>query len=484
MNEHILSTRPTRPEQSFGFLSRVRRSCTRLVPQKVRKQFKAISRKLALLVVGLISIITLVTAFLVINIMDDVLLHSMIKRGAASVHAIAGSAGYSILADDQLALDNLAAQGKQAQDDLSYVAILDGSRKILAHNQLELTGTTLTPIEGRLIEHDKRLRVSEITRGDQSVYEFALPVEFSGRRVGKVVVGLNPQTLLEARSAARWRILFIACLAILSGTVGSLYLSGLFTHPITQLSQGVGRLRIGSGKVSVPILAEDELGDLTRNFNEMAAELADQRQSLLNYSTNLEKSYHDIVKILAGALDARDNYTYGHSARVARLAVMLGKQLELDPQQLKELEMSCLLHDIGKIRVPDSILNKQAPLDKRENSRVRKHPCHGVEILELSESLHRYIPTVKHHHEWHNGEGYPDGLREDQIPLTAQIVAITDAYDAMTTSRPYREGLPPEAAIAEIIRCRGTQFSPHLTDLFVETLSNSPVENCTELTFL
>ncbi len=470
MNKSVFNSRQYRPKKSFGALSRVRRTCNYFIPGWIQQHLHRIGNRLALLVVGLIALLTLGTAFLVIGIMDDVLLRSMVKRGAASVYAIAGSAGYSILADDRLALDNLTAQEQRAQDDLVYVAIIDHSRKILAHSQLDLADSILPQLTGELIENDGPLRVSQVVRYGHRVYEFSLPINFAGHLVGEVVTGLDPLSLISARSAARWRILFIASLAIFSGIIGTLVLARRFTYPLTQLSQGVERLKAGTGKVRVPVLANDELGELTQNFNKMAAEIATQRQSLIEYSTNLEKSYHDIVRILAGALDARDNYTYGHSARVASLAVMLGKQLGQNEQQLKDLEMSCLLHDIGKIRVPDCILNKQAPLDEKENSRIREHPRHGAEILTLADSLHRYIPTVKHHHEWYNGQGYPASLQGEQIPLTAQIVAIADAYDAMTTSRPYRQGLPPDAAISEIQRYRGTQFSPWLTDLFIKAL--------------
>lgn len=475
MNERVLHNRPSVSEQPFGKPSRVRRICTRIIPEKIRRRFRGIGSRLTLLVVSLITLLTLGTAFLVMNVMDDVLLQSMIKRGSASVQAIAGSAGYSILADDRLALDNLAAQGKLAQEDLVYVAILDGERNILAHNRLELTGTVMVHKSGPLVMREDGLQISQISRLGRGVYEFSLPVEFAGRTVGEILVGLDPVPLATASSKAHWRILFISFLTLFCGVIGTLWLTRRFIQPITQLSQGVERLKVASGKVSVPILAEDELGELTRNFNAMAADLAAKRQGLIDSADNLERSYHDIVRILAGALDARDNYTYGHSARVAQLAVMLGKQMDLDATQLKELEMACLLHDIGKIRVPDNILNKQAPLDPRENDRIKEHPGHGVEILELADSLHPYIPTVRHHHERYDGSGYPDGLRGSQIPLGAQIVAITDAYDAMTTSRPYRKGLPHEEAVAEILRFRGTQFAPEMTDRFVAMLKNCPI---------
>jgi len=477
MDKNFRLTRQSHPAQSFGLITRVCRTCARLLPRDIRNKFHGIGSKLTLLVAGLITLLTLGTAFLVINIMNDVLLRSMINRGAINAQVIARSAGYSILSNDHLALDNLVAQSKRSQGDLAYLVILDDSRRILARGQFDLAGTRLPRLVGKLIESDGQLHVAQVVRNAQTVYEFSLPIHFAGRDVGEVVVGLNPQSLLEARSSAHRRILFIAGLAILIGTLGTLLLTRHVTQPIIQLSLGVERLKSGTDKVNVPILADDELGELTQNFNEMAAEIAAQRKSLWNTSTNLEKSYHDIVRILASTLDARDNYTYGHSARVARLSVILGKRLGFDLPQLKELEMACLLHDIGKIRVPDNILNKKARLDAHELARIREHPHHGVEILALADSLHRYIPTVRSHHEWYNGQGYPEGLLRDRIPLNAQIVAITDAYDAMTTSRPYREGLQRQTAVAEILRHRGTQFAPQLVDLFVAALQEEPDED-------
>lgn len=474
MNEQTLHNQQPLLKQTLELGPRAQGVFAALLPGRTLPLFYGIGHRLTLLVVGLVTLLTLATAFLVINIMGDVLLRSMIKRGAVNAHAIASSAGYSILSDDRLALDNLAAQTQQSQNDVSYVAILDGSRHILAHSQLGQADASLPQISGELLENDGLLRVDRVVRKTQTVYEFSLPIDFARHRLGAVIIGINPQSLVDARSSAHWRIMLVASFAILCGTEGALFLARLFTRPITHLSAGVERLKSGSGKVSVPVLADDELGELARNFSTMATDLATQRLDLLAAAADLEKSYYDIVQLLAGALDARDNYTYGHSARVARLAVKLGTRLKLNKEELKELEISCLLHDIGKIKVPDSILNKQAALDETEHACIREHPRHGAEILRLADSLHRYIPTVEHHHEWYNGQGYPDGLRADQIPLNAQIIAIADAYDAMKTSRPYRKGLPCQTAITEILRQRESQFSPQLTDLFSAAMQEQP----------
>jgi HD-GYP domain-containing protein (c-di-GMP phosphodiesterase class II) len=148
---------------------------------------------------------------------------------------------------------------------------------------------------------------------------------------------------------------------------------------------------------------------------------------------------------------------------------------------LRDLEIACFLHDIGKIRVPDVVLNKPGRLDPEEASLIRRHPEQGAEILGLAQSLHKFVPVVRHHHEWYDGSGYPGGLKGENIPLFAQIVSIADAYDAMTSSRPYRPGRSIEEAIKEIKDFRGRQFAPRLADLFIEALQEETEE---ELSFI
>ncbi|HZV81777.1 MAG TPA: HD-GYP domain-containing protein, partial [Geobacteraceae bacterium] len=220
----------------------------------------------------------------------------------------------------------------------------------------------------------------------------------------------------------------------------------------------------------VAVTQHDELGELTSNFNEMANVIIQQKGKLAEYARGLEEAYFATVNILAISIDARDDYTMQHSTRVAALSLMVAEEIRLGPEEQRDLELAALVHDLGKIRIPDHILKKEAPLDDDEFHRVKRHPHDGADILGYSQALRRIIPAVLHHHEWHNGQGYPEGLRGEAIPLFAAIIALADAYDAMTTSRPYRAGLTAEYAIGEIIRCRGTQFDPYLTDCFVAAM--------------
>jgi len=420
----------------------------------------------------LIALATYLVATSVTGIMDDALLHSMLQRGVAITETVSGPAGYSILSEDRLALDNLAARIQSSQTEMAYLAILDENRHVLAHNRLELTGERFPEIEGTLLHQHGPLTVREVVREGLQIFEFRTPITMATHFIGEVVVGLDTRELQASRETAHQKTVLSALAVLAIGIIGALLLAKFFSRPISRLNTAVSRIKQGEVDVTVPVSSRDEIGTLTRNFNDMARVIRVQRDNLVHYAGDLEESYNAIVRTLAGALDARDNYTYGHSARVATLASGVGRRLDFGHEELKELEMACLLHDIGKIRVPDQILNKAGTLDESEYKNIKQHPVYGAQILELADSLQKYIPAVLHHHENFDGSGYPHQLKGDAIPLHAQIIALADAYDAMTTSRPYRPGRSRDAAIAEITAFKGKQFDPTLAELFIETLDD------------
>ena len=436
--------------------------------------YQGLRFKLTVFVLALISGTTFSVAVLVMQIMDHSLLQSLLQRGSAITQAAATPAGYSLLMNDRLALDNLTAKIKQTQTELEYVAILDLEENILAHNRLDRVGTVLPRQSGEELESGPDLTVRSVLTDGPEQFEFRRSIIFADKHVGTVVIGINALGLVAAKTSAHREIQLVAAAATIIGLFGAMLLASIMTRPVERLTAGVAKLHKGEHVDPIPIRAHDELGILTENFNSMTRTIRQQSDSLQEYATELKSSYSDIVRILAAALDARDNYTYGHSARVARFALALGKKLKLDPVAMKELELACLLHDIGKIHVPDAILNKKTKLDQSEHQQIIKHPVLGSQILELAPSLRKYIPTVKHHHERHDGTGYPDGLSGDTIPLHAQIVALADTYDAMTSSRPYRKGLSQQEAIDEIRNCSGSQFNPGMTEPFIEIVLALP----------
>ena len=184
----------------------------------------------------------------------------------------------------------------------------------------------------------------------------------------------------------------------------------------------------------------------------------------------LEQAYLDSIQTLRNTVEAKDIYTRGHSDRVSELSVLIGKKLGLSEADLKVLEIGGLFHDIGKIGVPDSILQKEEKLTDDEYSQIKQHPNIGLHILSHAAIFKNILPIVEHHHEKFDGSGYPGKLAGNDIPYLARIATVADSFDAMTSCRSYRNALSIETVIAEFERCRGTQFDPDIADLFLTIL--------------
>jgi diguanylate cyclase (GGDEF)-like protein/putative nucleotidyltransferase with HDIG domain len=178
----------------------------------------------------------------------------------------------------------------------------------------------------------------------------------------------------------------------------------------------------------------------------------------------------NIIYALAATVDAKDHYTYGHSKKVSEYAVALSEALSMPKEKVATIRAAALLHDIGKISIPDSILNKEGTLTEKEWEQIKTHPQAGVEILRHVINLINCLPAILHHHEHYDGSGYPSGLKGDTIPLEARILAVADAYDAITSLRPYRGRLSPQEAINELRRYAGAQFDSELVDVFCKMM--------------
>ncbi len=184
----------------------------------------------------------------------------------------------------------------------------------------------------------------------------------------------------------------------------------------------------------------------------------------------LKELFLGTVKSLSSAIDAKSPWTAGHSERVTKYTLYIGKEMGFSEKELKELELAGLLHDIGKIGTYEAILDKPGKLTDEELNLMRQHPTKGAEILEPINQFKNIIPGIKHHHEFYDGTGYPDGLKGDAIPLFARILTVADTVDAMSAERPYRKGKPMDAIIAELKKCAGTQFDPEVVNMFLKVV--------------
>jgi len=183
----------------------------------------------------------------------------------------------------------------------------------------------------------------------------------------------------------------------------------------------------------------------------------------------MREMFTQTIGALAEAVDKRDPYTSKHSQRVRTIAVDIGRQMRVSAAELEALEWGGLLHDVGKIGVPDSILLKQGKLTREERITMNAHPVLGAQIIGPVDRLAPELPVIRHHHEWYNGSGYPDRLMGDEIPRLARILHVADAFEAMTADRPYRKALSTEQALAELRKFAGVQFDPEIVDAFVKT---------------
>jgi len=191
---------------------------------------------------------------------------------------------------------------------------------------------------------------------------------------------------------------------------------------------------------------------------------------------SLEEIYIEVITALASAIDARDAYTHGHSQRVTEYAVALAEEMGLSTAEIDVVRNASILHDVGKIGIKERILKKPGRLTEEERREMEYHPFIGTRILQSVKLLEPVMPLVYHHHEWYDGSGYPDGLRGEAIPLGARIISVADAFESMTSDRPYRKALPLEEAIAELRRGSGKQFDPQVVQAFIRLVEKGKVD--------
>lgn len=205
---------------------------------------------------------------------------------------------------------------------------------------------------------------------------------------------------------------------------------------------------------------------------EQMHEIKKINEKLSDTYQKLQNSYLESIQTLRYTVEAKDSYTRGHSDRVSEISVLLGKHLGLSEKDLENLRLGGLFHDIGKIGVPDIILQKNSRLTDDEYSQIKQHPNIGIHILSNATIFNDILPIVEYHHEKFDGTGYPKKLSGNDIPYLARIAAIADSFDAMASRRAYRDSLPLDVIISEFERCKGTQFDPQMADVFLDILKN------------
>lgn len=245
---------------------------------------------------------------------------------------------------------------------------------------------------------------------------------------------------------------------------------GFLSHlrmPLSVKGECIGVLSVGMKQPSA--FTPEDLSTLEKFSAQLSVALENSR--LLQ---DVEDLFISTIRVLSNTIDAKSPWTKGHSRRVTDMAINMGKEMGLPEKELKKLEVAGLLHDIGKIGTYETILDKPGKLTEEELNIMRRHPLEGAAMLEpIKQMRDVIIPAIKYHHEFYDGHGYPSGLKGEEVPLMARILAVADTVDAMGADRPYRNGRKMNAIIDELKKCSGTQFDPKIVDIFLKTIINT-----------
>lgn len=336
--------------------------------------------------------------------------------------------------------------------------------------------TKVQPLEAGLAQQILTLQNTDSFRRDSSVRE----ISSSGLNYGEILgawqvrdgldlgvlgVALVKNVLLTASlPTRRWIILFTFIIVTLVVLLG-LNLSAALTRPLLKLMQASRQVASGDLSVKVPSETNDEVAVLAASFNKMIQSLQESHNAMIEtYDTTLEG--------WAKALELRDKETSGHTQRVTDLTVELARRLNLPEDQVVHIRRGAMMHDIGKMGVPDHILLKQGPLTDEEWIIMRKHPAYAFEMLKDISYLHPAMDIPCYHHERWDGDGYPGHLKGESIPLAARLFMIVDTWDALTNDRPYHAKISPQEALKIIQNESGRQFDPALVVLFSEYIES------------
>jgi putative nucleotidyltransferase with HDIG domain len=328
-----------------------------------------------------------------------------------------------------------------------------------------IAATTLTPAQARDFQHavQRSGAPPDLLRLDGEAHALREIAHVGSARI----YALSSVDAAAAAALSRLNAVLagIAMGAFGLALLGSLWLAQRLSRPIERLSRALEQMA-AARDLTTPLAATGssrELDLLTTTFNQLMASVAEAE-------SRTEAAYAGAIRALAAALDARDPYTAGHSERVSVLSVAIGRVLRLPDPELEVLRLGALLHDIGKIGIPDHVLRKPGPLTDDEFQAITEHPVVGARILRTIPFLLPHVDIVELHHERPDGLGYPKGLRGDDIPLLARIVHVADAYDAITSARAYRQGRSSAEALHELWRCAGTEYHADIVGALARAL--------------
>ncbi|HEX8745946.1 MAG TPA: HD domain-containing phosphohydrolase [Pyrinomonadaceae bacterium] len=296
----------------------------------------------------------------------------------------------------------------------------------------------------------------------------------SNSRLGVIAIQDERAALASVADMRRqtFMISMVAALfVLLIGFIGAKRL----TQPVRELAAGAHRIAGGDFSQRITVRSRTELGDLGNSFNIMTDQVECFITDLQRAADENRELFIGTVKALAAAIDGKDPYTRGHSERVSRISVAIAQRLDIPDDEVENIRVSALLHDVGKIGIDDNILKKPSALTTEEFEIMKQHPQKGFKIMSQIPAMKDFLPGMYMHHEMVDGNGYPQGLKGDEIPMQARIVAVADTFDAMTTDRPYQKAMKFEDALGLIRKFVGTRYDESVVAALMEACSSGQI---------
>ncbi len=353
--------------------------------------------------------------------------------------------------------------------------IVDRDGRVLVHSEpaIEVQHPNLSylPIVKDFSRAPLRLTLSYQDKGTK----FLGTVAPAPPNVGVIVQKPEKVAFASVARMTRATIQWVAIALGLAIVAALLFASGI-ARPIGVLAARTHEIAQGNYQSRVELKTHNEIGELAQNFNAMSDSIEAAIAQLRKAAHENHLLFINSVRMLAAAIDAKDPYTRGHSERVARYSIAIGKNLSLPEKEMRDLRISALLHDVGKIGIDDRILRKPGALTEEEFEVMKHHPAKGAAIMSGVAQLIDIIPGMKYHHEKWSGGGYPDGLEGELIPVQARIVAIADTFDAMTTNRPYQKAMELNYVVEKIRSFAGTRFDPRVVEAFVNAVKRGDIQ--------
>jgi HD-GYP domain-containing protein (c-di-GMP phosphodiesterase class II) len=266
----------------------------------------------------------------------------------------------------------------------------------------------------------------------------------------------------------RWQTLWISLVSALLVVLIGFFFAQKLSQPVRELAAGAHRIASGDFSQRIEVRSRTELGDLGNSFNVMTDQIERYIKDLENSARENRELFLGTVKSLAAAIDGKDPYTRGHSERVSRMSIAIAQRLGLSDEECEKIRISALLHDVGKIGIDDSILKKPSALTDAEYEVMKQHPQKGYKIMSVIPAMREFLDGMYMHHEMVNGQGYPRGLKGDEITLMGRIVAVADTFDAMTTDRPYQAAMNFDDAVRRIESFVGIRYDEKVVAAFAQ----------------